>query len=196
MRDLSESQGMHFATASEWEAWLEKHHATTPEGVWLRFAKVKKGVKSFTYAEALDVALCYGWIDGQKGKSEGGNSETWLQRFTPRKAKSRWSQINRDKVDALIAAGRMKAPGLVEVDAAKKDGRWDNAYASQSNMQVPEDFQRMLDENPKAAEFFATLRSANRYSILFRIHDAKKPETRRNRMEKFLTMLLEGKTLH
>ncbi|RKH57667.1 YdeI/OmpD-associated family protein [Corallococcus llansteffanensis] len=181
-----------FASEKAWEQWLAKHHADSP-GVWVKLAKFESGIPSVTYAQALDVALCYGWIDGQKGALD---AEYWLQRFTPRGARSRWSKINCGKVEALIAAGRMKPAGLREVEAARADGRWEAAYAGQKTITVPEDLLRALDANPKAKAFFATLKGANRYAILFRLHDAKKPETRARRLEKFVAMLEAGETLH
>lgn len=181
-----------FASEQAWEKWLDTHHADAP-GVWLKLAKLDSGIPSVTYAQALDVALCYGWIDGQKGAFD---DEYWLQRFTPRGARSKWSKINCGKVDALIAAGRMKPTGLREVEAARADGRWEAAYAGAKTIIVPEDLLRALDANPKAKAFFATLKSANRYAILFRLHEAKKPETRVRRLEKFVAMLEAGETLH
>ncbi|RYD74485.1 MAG: hypothetical protein EOP84_19855, partial [Verrucomicrobiaceae bacterium] len=144
-------------------------------------------------AEALEVALCHGWIDGQKAPVDG---QFWLQRFTPRRPKSKWSAVNCKKVEELIAQGRMREAGLKQVEAARADGRWDNAYQSQSKMTVPEDLQKRLEQSPVAREFFAGLNSVNRYAILYRIHDAKKPETRARRIEKFVAMLEERKTIH
>jgi uncharacterized protein YdeI (YjbR/CyaY-like superfamily) len=161
--------------------------------VWLKLAKAGTGIASVTYAEALEVALCHGWIDGQKG---GFDDEFWLQRFTPRKPRSRWSRINRDKATALIERGEMEPAGLREVDAAKADGRWDAAYEGQRTATVPEDLQRALDANPAAAAFFSTLDGANRYAILYRVQDAKKPETRARRIDKYVAMLAAGEKLH
>ena len=174
-----------FASPGDWEAWLAKHHATS-DGLWLKISKKGSGISSVTYAEALDVALCYGWIDGQKGKFD---DDYYLQRFTPRRPRSKWSKINRGKVTKLIEEGKMKPAGLREVEKAKADGRWDAAYESQSNATVPEDLRRELDENPEAAAFFETLNSTNRYAILYQIEEAKKPETRTRRIEKFVAML-------
>ena len=174
-----------FASPGDWEAWLAEHHATS-DGLWLKISKKDSGISSVTYAEALDVALCYGWIDGQKGKFD---DDYYLQRFTPRRPRSKWSKINRGKVTKLIEEGKMKPAGLREVEKAKADGRWDAAYESQSNATVPEDLQRELDKNPAAAAFFETLNSTNRYAILYRIEEAKKPETRTRRIEKFVAML-------
>ena len=181
-----------FESAQTWEAWLKEHHTDSP-GVWLQIAKKGSGFDSVSYAEALDVALCYGWIDGQKDKLDG---EHWLQRFTPRRAKSRWSKINRDKAAALIEQGRMRPAGLREVEAAKADGRWQGAYEGQRAATVPDDLQRALDRNRRAREFFATLDSRNRYAILYRVQDAKKPETRARRIDKFVEMLSQHLTIH
>ncbi|CAM3954261.1 hypothetical protein G4177_24565 [Corallococcus sp. ZKHCc1 1396] len=181
-----------FASQQAWETWLEKHHTDAP-GLWMKLAKVDSGIASVTYAQALDVALCYGWIDGQK---DAFDAQYWLQRFTPRGPRSRWSKINCGKVDVLVAAGRMRSAGLREVEAARADGRWEAAYAGAKDIVVPEDLLRALDANPKAKAFFATLKSANRYAILYRLHDAKKPETRVRRLEKFVAMLEAGETLH
>lgn len=182
-----------FASTQLWADWLNEHHADTPDGIWLKIAKKESGIATVTYAEALDVALCYGWIDGQKNTLD----ETWwLQRFTPRRATSRWSKVNTEKVQALIEAGRMQPPGMKEIEAAKADGRWDRAYDRQAVAQVPPDLQAAFDANPKAAEFFATLTGANRYAVLYRIHDAKRPQTRADRIAKFVAMLERGETLH
>ena len=181
-----------FASPATFRAWLEEHHATS-KGIWLKIAKKGSGVPTVTYAEALDEALCYGWIDGQKGALD---EVFFLQRFTPRGPRSKWSKINVDKADALAAAGRMRAAGRAEVEKAKADGRWEAAYDPQSKATVPEDFQAALDANPQAAKFFATLTGANRYAVLYRIHEAKKPETRAKRIEKFVGMLERGETVH
>jgi uncharacterized protein YdeI (YjbR/CyaY-like superfamily) len=183
---------MPFESQKDWEKWLHENHATS-EGLWLKLAKSGSGIATVTYAQALEVALCYGWIDGQKGSLD---ERYWLQRFTPRRARSKWSKVNREKIATLIEQGRMQPAGLREVELAKADGRWDAAYDSQKNATVPEDFQRELEKNPKALKFFASLDSANRYAILFRLHDAKKPETRARRITRFVTMLAEHKKLH
>ncbi len=181
-----------FASAAAWEAWLEDQHAHAP-GVWLQIAKKAAGVATVTYAEALDVALCFGWIDGQKR----GFDATWfLQRFTPRKRGSRWSKINTGHVERLLAAGRMRPAGLAQVEAARADGRWEAAYAGQRSAAVPPDLRAALDANPDAAAFFATLRGANRYAILYRVQDAQRPETRTRRIDRFVAMLARGETLH
>jgi uncharacterized protein YdeI (YjbR/CyaY-like superfamily) len=181
-----------FESDADWEAWLEEHHATA-DGVWVKIAKKGTGIPTVAYPEVLDTALCFGWIDGQR---KALDDQYFLQRFTPRRARSRWSQVNRDKVAALTKAGRMRPAGIAEVERAKADGRWDAAYASVRTMEVPADLQRELDARPQAAAFFATLNSQNRYSILYRLHDAKRPETRARRLEKFVAMLEAGETLY
>jgi len=181
-----------FRSSAEWESWLEENHGDAA-GLWLKIAKKASRIETVTYAEALDVALCFGWIDGQRGRFD---DEWFVQRFTPRRARSRWSQINRDKVEQLIADGRMRPAGLREIERAKDDGRWDAAYASQSTIEVPDDLQQALDTNPAAKEFFATLSGSNRFAILYRIHDAKRAETRTRRIEKFVAMLARGETIH
>jgi uncharacterized protein YdeI (YjbR/CyaY-like superfamily) len=172
-------------------AWEERHAAS--DGVWLKIARKGSGIESVTFAEALDVALCYGWIDSQRAGFDG---RYFLQRFTPRKPGSKWSQVNREKVAKLIEAGRMKPAGLREVERAKADGRWDAAYAPQSAATVPDDLRAELEKNVAAREFFETLNSTNRYAILHRIQDAKKPETRARRIAKYVAMLAEGKKLY
>jgi uncharacterized protein YdeI (YjbR/CyaY-like superfamily) len=181
-----------FASAEEWEAWLRDHHDTVP-GIWIRFAKKGSGVPTVTYLEALHAALCFGWIDGQ---ARSLDDAAYVQRFTPRRARSIWSKRNRDFATALIEAGRMQPAGLREVERAKADGRWDAAYDAPSTATVPEDLQRALDASPAAAEFFATLNSQNRYAILHRVQTAKRPETRARRIEKFVAMLEAGETLY
>ena len=180
------------ASAAEWTAWLHEHHAE-PKGVWLKIAKKGAGGVSVSYAEAVDVALCYGWIDGQKQRYDDQFS---LQKFTPRRPRSVWSKINQEKVAALIAAGRMQPSGLKEVEAAKQDGRWDAAYASQSAQAVPEDLRLALEDNPEAARFFATLNKANRYAICWRIETAVKPATRSARVAKLVAMLAAHEKIH
>lgn len=177
-----------FASKQKWSEWLAKQHDKSA-GLWLKLAKKDSGIPSITYEEALDVALSYGWIDGQK---KGFDEKYWLQKFTPRGAKSIWSKINTEKADRLIASGEMKPAGLKAIEAARADGRWEAAYASQKNISVPDDFQAALDKNKKAKEFFATLKSAERYSFLFRIQTAKKPETRAKRVQQFVNMLERG----
>jgi len=181
-----------FASAAEWEAWLDAEHAAS-DGVWVKFAKKRSGIATVVYAEALDVALCYGWIDSQVASHD---ERFYLQKFTPRRARSKWSWINRDKVAELTKEGRMKPAGLEQVALAKADGRWAAAYASPANATVPDDLQKALDANPKAAEFFATLNKSNRYAILYQLEDAKKPETRARRLDKFVGMLERGEKLY
>ncbi|MDP8900012.1 MAG: YdeI/OmpD-associated family protein [Actinomycetota bacterium] len=181
-----------FASREAWEVWLAEEHATS-DGLWLKIAKKGSGIETVTFAEALDVALCYGWIDSQRAGFDG---RYFLQRLTPRKPRSTWSQVNREKVAGLIEAGRVKPAGLREVERAKADGRWDAAYEPQSAATVPDDLRLELEGNEGAREFFETLDKANRYAILFRIQDAKKPETRARRIAKYIEMLAEGKKLH
>ena len=183
---------MPFASREAWEAWLEEEHATS-DGLWLKIAKKGSGIETVTFAEALDAALCYGWIDSQRG---GFDERYFLQRFTPRKPRSKWSQVNREKVAKLMEAGRMRPAGLREVEWAKADGRWDAAYESQSVATVPEDLRLELEKNEGARKFFETLDRANRYAILHRIQDAKKPETRARRIAQYVEMLAEGKKLY
>ncbi len=183
---------LQFADRTAWESWLQDHYASS-SGVWLRIARKASGIPTVTHAEALEEALCYGWIDGQRAPHD----ETFfLQRFTPRRARSKWSQINRQKAIELIERGKMKAAGLAQIEAAKNDGRWEAAYPPQSSRAIPEDFQRALDENPAAKDFFATLRGVRRYSFIYRIEDAKRPETRARRIKEFVAMLAEGRTHH
>jgi uncharacterized protein YdeI (YjbR/CyaY-like superfamily) len=181
-----------FKTQKAYETWLAKNHAKAP-GVWIKLAKKGSGVKSITYAEAVEASLCYGWIDGQ---SKSIDDTAWLQKYTPRGRKSIWSKINIGKVEALIKAGRMQPAGLAAVEAAKKDGRWEAAYEPPSKAGVPPDLQAALDTNPKAKAFFATLNSTNRYAILFRTQTAKKPETRAKRIKQFVEMLEKGEKLY
>jgi len=183
---------MSFDTQHDWEIWLKENHAET-KGIWLKIAKKEASTPSVSYAEALDSALCYGWIDGQKAAFD---DKYWLQKFTPRTAKSIWSKVNCNKAEALIAEGRMQPAGLQQVELAKSDGRWERAYESQSKITIPDDFQSELDNNPKAKEFFNTLDSANRYAFLFRIQSAKKPETRSAKIQKFVEMLNQQQKLH
>jgi uncharacterized protein YdeI (YjbR/CyaY-like superfamily) len=181
-----------FASRDDWAEWLTEHH-DADEGVWLKLAKKGSGIASVTQAEAVEVALCFGWIDGQ---AKPVDDDYWLQRFTPRRARSRWSKINRDRATALIERGEMRPAGLREVERAKADGRWDAAYASPSAATVPDDLQAALDADDEARAFFATLDSANRYAILYRVQDAKKPETRARRIEKYVAMLREHRKIH
>ena len=175
-----------------WQAWLHEHHASSA-GVWLKIAKKGAPAETVSYAEAVEDALCYGWIDGQKGRLD---DDYWLQRFTPRTTRSKWSKINREKAEQLIAAALMMPPGLREVEVARADGRWEAAYEGQATATVPPDLARALELNPVASAFFATLTGANRYAILYRIQDAKRPDTRARRIEKYVAMLSEHKTIH
>lgn len=175
-----------------WERWLDAQHGSA-DGVWLKIARKGAPASTVTYAEALEEALRFGWIDGQKAPCD---ASFWLQRFVPRGPRSRWSQVNRQKATALIEQGRMTPAGLAQVDAARQDGRWDAAYAPMRTATVPDDFQRALDETPAASEFFATLGSAQRYSFLYRITDAKRPQTRERRIREYVAMLAEGRTIH
>jgi uncharacterized protein YdeI (YjbR/CyaY-like superfamily) len=189
---LAEPPVKSFRTPSAWAKWLAAHHGEEG-GLWMKFAKKGSGVTTVTYAEALEVALCYGWIDAQVKRFD----ETYyLQRFTPRRKRSKWSKINCAAATRLIEAGLMQPPGLAEVERAKADGRWDAAYESPANAVVPADLERALRRNKQAREFFATLSKQNRYAILFRIQDAKRPETRARRIAQFVEMLARGETLH
>lgn len=192
MAATKEYPNLPFASASVWEEWLAEHHAAA-DGVWLMVAKKASGIASVTHDEALDVALCYGWIDGQ-GKTF--DDTYYLQKFTPRRSKSLWSKRNIEKVAALTAAGKMQPAGLAEVEAAKRDGRWDAAYDSPKNMVVPDDFMQALGENEQALAFFNTLNQANKYAIAWRLQTAKKPETRQRRFDALLAMLERGEKLH
>ena len=181
-----------FASAAEWEEWLEANHASSP-GVRLKIAKKNTAIESVRYPEVLESALCFGWIDGRR---ETLDESYFLQRFTPRQPRSTWSKINREKAEGLVAAGRMRPAGLAEVERAKADGRWEAAYESQSRIAIPDDLERELASRPQAKEFFLRLSSQNRYSILYRLQDAKKPETRARRLAKFVAMLEAGETIH
>jgi uncharacterized protein YdeI (YjbR/CyaY-like superfamily) len=181
-----------FAGPAELEVWLEENHDSS-DGVWLKIAKKGAEETSVTYAEALELALCFGWIDSQK---RGFDERHFLQRFTPRRPRGRWSRINREKAERLIGAGAMRPAGLAEVEAAKADGRWEAAYEGQRTAKVPPDLQRELDINPRAAEFFASLDSANRYAIVYRLDEAKRTETRERRLRKFVGMLERGEKIH
>ena len=183
---------MEFESAADWEAWLAKNHESAP-GVWAMLAKKGSGVPSVGYPEVLDIAISYGWIDGQR---QGLDDTHYLQKFTPRGPRSRWSKINREKATRMIGSGQMKPAGLREVERAKADGRWDAAYDGQRAATVPDDLQEALDANPAAKEFFGTLNSQNRYAILFRVGDAKRPETRARRIAKFVEMLARGEKLY
>jgi uncharacterized protein YdeI (YjbR/CyaY-like superfamily) len=177
-----------FASARDWEAWLEENHHSSG-GVWLKLAKKSSGLASVSNDEALDVALCFGWINARRASLD---EDHYLQRYTPRRARSKWSRINVDKVSGLAAAGRMRPAGLAEVERAKADGRWEAAYEPPSRLRVPEDLERELASHPKAREQFDSLDSASRYAILYGIDDAKRPETRARRLAKFVAKLEAG----
>ncbi|HEX9130218.1 MAG TPA: YdeI/OmpD-associated family protein [Gemmatimonadaceae bacterium] len=181
-----------FKTRKDFDAWLEKNHKTSP-ALWVRMARKGSGIKSITYAEGVEVALCYGWIDAQKLPE---SETTWLQRFVPRRPRSIWSKVNREKALALIANGQMTPAGLVEIERAKTDGRWEAAYDSQAGASVPPDFEEALERHPKAKAFFKTISAANRYAITWRLQTAKRAETRAKRMRSFIEMLEKGETLH
>lgn len=174
-----------------WEEWLERHHSDQL-GAWLKLAKKGSPTPTVTFSEALESAHCYGWIDGQISRYD---EHYYLQRFTPRKARSKWSQINREKVTKLIQQGRMKPAGLAQVEAAKADGRWDEAYAPQSQITVPDDFQAALDANPEARQFFATLTGSTRYAFLYRLHHVKAPDRRAERIAGYIERLSRRETL-
>lgn len=181
----------HFNDDREWEQWLSEHSGC--KGLWLKIAKKDSGIASVNYAQALDVALCHGWIDGQK---RGLDEQFFLQRFTPRRPRSLWSKINIGKVEALVTSGRMQPSGLREVEAAKSDGRWEAAYHGSSSMEVPVELAQALAKNRKAKAFFDALDKANRYSFCWRVQTAKKPETRIARAQKFVAMLAKGEKIH
>jgi uncharacterized protein YdeI (YjbR/CyaY-like superfamily) len=189
---VSDDPRLRFATHEAWDAWLAAHGAAA-RGVWLELARKGAPERTLTYAEAVESALCHGWIDGQK---RAGDAQMFLQRFSPRTPRSPWSQINRDKATALIEEGRMHPAGLAAVERARADGRWERAYAGARTIEVPDDLRARLAEVPAAAAFFATLDGQNRYAVLYRIHEAKRPETRARRIERFVEMLARGETLH
>jgi uncharacterized protein YdeI (YjbR/CyaY-like superfamily) len=181
-----------FASCAEWEEWLEDNHAGSG-GVWIEIAKKGTGIESVRYPEVLESALCFGWIDGRR---EPLDERRFLQRFTPRRPRSKWSRINREKAERLIAEGRMRPAGHAEVERARADGRWEAAYEGQKRIAVPDDLRRELDARPEAKAFFAELSSQNRYAILYRLQDAKRPETRAQRLSKFVAMLEAGETIY
>ena len=180
-----------FETEQDWIDWLEEN--VNEPGVWVRIAKKNRGLISISYQQALDIALCYGWIDGLKKKFD---ESTFVQRFTARKQKSNWSRINREKVEMFIAEGKMKPTGMAAVELAKKSGSWETAYDSQRNITVPDDLQAELDKNTEAAEFFDKLESVNRYAILYRLQIARTPEMRAKKLAKFLEMLIRKEKIH
>jgi uncharacterized protein YdeI (YjbR/CyaY-like superfamily) len=179
---------LRFRSASEWERWLDENHPSA-QGVWIQMAKKATGIESIDHPAAIETALCFGWIDGRR---EALDERYFLQRFTPRRPRSKWSRINRDRAERLIAEGRMRPAGLAEVERAKADGRWDAAYDSPGAIAVPDDLRRELDSRPRAKAVFAELDSRNRYAILYGLHDAKKPETRKRRLATFVEMLEAG----
>lgn len=181
-----------FKTASAFEDWLNKHHKKA-DGLWLKIAKANTGISSVAFPEALDIALCYGWIDGMR---RGLDEQFYVQKFTPRREKSVWSVINKNKVAQLIKDGRMREAGHAAIEEAKKNGRWDNAYHSPANAQLPEDFQKALDKNKKAKAFFAKLTSQNRFAIIYRLHQVKRDETKKKKIAEYIRMLEEGKTIY
>ena len=181
-----------FASQSKWADWLAKNHEKS-NGLWLKIAKKDSGISTVTYMEAIDIALCYGWIDGQKNSFD---EKYFLQKFTPRRPKSIWSKINVEKVERLIKSGQMKPAGLKAIEAAKADGRWANAYDGPKNMVVPEDLQKVLNKNKKAKTAFDSLKSSERYLFLFQIHNAKKAETRERRIRQFVEMLEKNEKIY
>lgn len=191
-KNKDELPTLFFADRLTFEEWLESHHEVSP-GIWLRIAKKHAGFDSVTYEEALEAALCYGWIDSRK---ETYDERSWLQRFTPRGPRSIWSKVNKDKAERLIAEGRMKLPGFAAIEAAKRNGLWDQAYESQSRASLPEDLASELERNAKAKAFYDSLDKRNQYAILFRVHNAKKPETRAKRIQQFITMLEQGERIY
>lgn len=190
--DKKELETISFKTVKSFEKWLAKNHAKV-SGIWLRFFKKDSGEKSITYKEAVDEALCYGWIDGQANKYD---DTSWIQKFTPRTTKSIWSKRNTDNVGRLTTLGKMQVSGLAEVEKAKADGRWEKAYDSPSNTEIPNDFMKELSKNKKAKTFFESLNKTNKYSITWRLQTAKKPETREKRMKVILDMLSKGEKFH
>jgi uncharacterized protein YdeI (YjbR/CyaY-like superfamily) len=188
----SQDEARLFKDQAAWSGWLDKNHARS-SGIWLRLAKKNSGLQSVSYAEAIESALCYGWIDGQKRPE---SEQAWLQRFCPRSAKSIWSKVNREKALALTKSGRMMAAGQQAIAEAKSNGRWESAYDSPSRAAVPDDFQAALKSSPRANSFFETLDRANRYAVLFRIQTARKPEARARNIQKFIAMLERGEKIH
>jgi len=183
---------LEFQTRTDWDGWLARHGAASV-GVWLKFAKKAASALSVGKPEAIETALAHGWIDGQLDRFD---DHFWLVRFTPRGPRSKWSQINRKTAEKLVAEARMAPAGLAAVESAKADGRWEAAYAPQSRAEIPDDLQAALDREPVARAFFATLKGANRYAVLYRIHDAKTAKTRAARVDKFVAMLARGETIH
>lgn len=181
-----------FKSAEAFEAWLAKNHKKA-DGLWLKIAKAKSGIKSVAFPDALDIALCYGWIDGLR---RGLDDDYYVQKFTPRRPKSVWSVINKNKVAQLIKEGRMKEAGLAAIEDARKNGQWNKAYHSQASITIPEELQKALDKNKRAKQFFEKLSSQNRYAILFRIHQVKREETKTKKIAEFIKMLESNKTIY
>jgi len=181
-----------FQSQNKWRSWLSKKHSLA-DGIWLRLYKKDSGIKSINHDEALDEALCYGWIDGQ---AKSLDEESYLQKFTPRRKRSLWSKRNREKVEQLIKDGKMHSSGLKEIDTAKSDGRWEMAYDSPKNMKIPDDFLKELSKKPEALAFFNTLNKTNKFSIGWRLQTAKKPETREKRIKTIIEMMQQGKKFH
>ena len=192
LQKLENQEIISMKTSSQWECWLAENHGKV-EGVWLRIFKKDSGEKSITYAEALDCALCHGWIDSKKLPYD---ARSWLQRFGPRRSKSLWSKLNRGHVERLNKLGRMRPAGLAEIEKAKREGRWEGAYDSPASATIPEDFIARLSRNKKARAFFETLNKANRYAIVWRLQTAKKPETREKRAKAIIEMLAHGQKFH
>jgi uncharacterized protein YdeI (YjbR/CyaY-like superfamily) len=180
-----------FETQEKWGSWLEKNEAAA--GIWVQIAKKGSGINSINYQETLEVALCFGWIDGVKNAYD---EKTWVQRFTPRKPNSKWSKINRNKAEELIAAGKMRPSGLAAIEIAKQKGIWDTAYDSQKNATIPMDLQNELDKNPEAAAFFNSLNSVNRYAIIYRLQVSRNPEIRTKKLASFIEMLNKKEKIH
>lgn len=189
---MTESDFISFATPEEMGSWLSTHHADRKE-LWVRLFKIKSGVPSVTWEQAVIEALAWGWVDGVKKSLD---AQSWLQRFTPRRARSKWSKKNRGHAEKLIADGRMQPSGLAQVEAARADGRWDEAYAGQSGFEIPADFLSELEKNAAAKAHFETLSRQNLFAIYYRLHTVKRAETRRRNIENFIAMLARGETFH
>lgn len=192
MEELAGRPVMAFASQPDFEAWLEANQTLTT-GIWLKIAKKGSGIPTISYEQAVETCLCFGWIDGQM-KAYDGNY--YLQGLTPRRPRSVWSHVNRQRIERLTAEGRMRPAGLKEVEAAQADGRWEAAYQPPSTAEVPQDLQAAIDANPEAKAFFPTISKANRYAFIYRVNNAKRPETRQRRIEQFVQMLAEHRTLH
>ncbi len=191
-KKTNEAEIISFKTQNEFRKWLEKNYNSSI-GIWLRFYKKESGASSITHEEALDEAMCFGWIDGQLNKYD---DKSWLQKFTPRRSKSIWSKRNAERCEQLIKLGKMKPSGFKEINGAKEDGRWQKVYDSPANMKIPDDFIEKLSQNKKALQFFETLNRANLYAISWRLQTAKRPATRENRIKKIIEMLSKGEKFH